>query len=45
MDLSKVAPDRIEVLKRIPEYEKEGKFDQTLENDPVGKELLPEDVD
>ena len=45
MDLSKVAPDRIEVLKRITEYEKEGKFDQTVENDPVGKELLPEDVD
>lgn len=45
MDLSKVAPDRIEVLKRITEYEEEGKFDQTVENDPVGKELLPEDVD
>lgn len=45
MDLSKVAPDRIEVLERIKEYEKEGKFDQTVENDPTGKELLPEDVD
>lgn len=45
MDLSKVAPDRLEVLKKIEEYEKCGRFDEPVENDPKGKELLPNDVD
>lgn len=45
MDLSKVSPERRAVLKRIEEYEKEGKFDADVENDPPAPELLPENVD
>lgn len=36
---------RIEVLKRIEEYEKAGIFDKDVEDDPPGKELLPNEVD
>lgn len=36
---------REEVLKRISEYEKAGIFDKDVEDDPVGKELLPGEID
>lgn len=39
------APDRLEVLRKIEELEKQGLFDQDVENDPVGRELLPHEVD
>lgn len=45
MDLSQISPERLEVLKRIDEYEKAGKFDLPVENDPPAPELLPERVD
>jgi 1-acyl-sn-glycerol-3-phosphate acyltransferase len=38
-------PARIEILKRIEEFEKEKKFDIDVENDPPGLELLPNKVD
>lgn len=36
---------RIEVLKKIEEYEKAGTFDKDVEEDPPAKELLPHEVD
>lgn len=45
MDLSKISPDRLAVIRRISEYEKAGRFDEPVEPDPEAKELLPEKVD
>lgn len=39
------AEDRLKVLKKIEEYEKEGKFDIDVEDDPPTIPLAPEDVD
>ncbi len=36
---------RIAVLKKIEEYEKAGRFDEDVEDDPPTKELKPEDID
>ena len=44
MDELKLSPDRVEVLKKIEEYERDGRFDEDVEEDPPSKELLPEDV-
>lgn len=40
-----LAQDRVEILKKIEQFEREGKFDQDPENDPPTIELLPENVD
>ena len=45
MDLSKLSPQRLEVLNRIEEYEKKGLFDKETEDDPNAPELKPEDAD
>ena len=45
MDLSKISPERLAVIKRISEYEKAGHFDQPVELDPESMELLPDKVD
>lgn len=37
--------NRVEVLRRIEEYERNGIFDQDVEDDPPGRELLPNEVD
>lgn len=37
--------NRVEVLRRIAEYEKAGIFDKDVEDDPPGRELLPNEVD
>lgn len=39
------APDRVKVLKKIAQYEKEGKFSVDVEDDPPDIPLLPEQVD
>jgi len=39
------APDRLEILKRIEQLEKEGRFDVDPEDDPPTIPLEPEDVD
>ena len=39
------AQDRLEVLQRISEYERDGKWDIDVENDPESKELFPNQVD
>ncbi len=45
MDLSKVSPEKRALLERIEGCEKEGKFHESVENDPEGRELLPNEVD
>ena len=45
MDEMKLSPDRVEVLKKIELYEREGRFDEDVENDPEAPELLPDQVD
>lgn len=45
MDLSKISPERREVLRRIDENERAGRFHDSVENDPPAPELLPEKVD
>ena len=39
------AADRLEVLKKIEEYERKGLFDIDVENDPPTKELYPNQID
>ena len=45
MDLTKISPQKREILRRIERCEREGLFDQDVEDDPESKELLPDDVD
>ncbi len=45
METTQISPEKLEILKRIEEYEKEGKFDLPVENDPLAPELKPEQVD
>ena len=45
MDETKISTGRREVLDRIKEYERAGRFDEDVENDPPAPELLPEKVD
>lgn len=37
--------NRIEVLRRIEEYERAGLFDKDVEDDPPGRELLPNEIE
>ncbi|MBQ9087068.1 MAG: 1-acyl-sn-glycerol-3-phosphate acyltransferase [Clostridia bacterium] len=37
--------ERVEILQKIEQYEREGRFDEDVEEDPPTKPLLPEDVD
>lgn len=37
--------ERLEILKKIEEFEKAGKFHEDVEEDQPGKELLPDDID
>ena len=45
MDSTKISPERLEILKRIEEYEKAGDFHKAVEDDPDSPELLPDQVD
>ena len=45
MDLTKISPERKEILEKIKAYEREGRFDEDVENDPEAPELLPDKVD
>lgn len=37
--------DRLLIMDKIAKLEREGRFDEDVENDPPSKELLPEDID
>ncbi|HBF86562.1 MAG TPA: 1-acyl-sn-glycerol-3-phosphate acyltransferase [Clostridiales bacterium] len=39
------AADRLEVLRKITEYERNGWFDRDVENDPEGRTIMPGEVD
>ena len=39
------SPDRVAVVKRIEEYERVGKFDIDVEEDPPSRVLLPNEID
>ncbi len=39
------SPDRIRILAKIEEYERNGRFDEDIEDDPPSRELLPDEVD
>ena len=39
------AKDRVEILKKIEQYEREGRFDEDVEADPPGRELKPDEID
>ncbi len=41
----KRAKDRVEIVKKIEQYEREGRFDEDVEEDPPSRELLPEDIE
>ncbi len=45
MDESKISAGRLEILNKIKEYERAGRFDEDVENDPPAPELLPDKVD
>lgn len=45
MDESKISENRREILNKIKEYERAGRFDEDVEDDPPAPELLPEQVD
>lgn len=40
-----ISTERQEILDKIIQYEKEGHFDTDVENDPVSKTLMPNEVD
>ena len=42
---SKRAKDRVDILKKIEEYERAGRFDEDVEADPPGRELLPDEIE
>ncbi|MBQ8235609.1 MAG: hypothetical protein IJZ37_02865, partial [Clostridia bacterium] len=41
----KRAADRVAILEKIAEYERAGRFDEDVEEDPPSMELKPEDID
>ncbi len=45
LDRTKRSADRVAVLKRIEEYEKAGKFDVDVEDDPPSRMLMPDEID
>ncbi len=45
MNKLKRAKDRVEVLRKIEEYERAGKFDVDVEQDPPGKVLMPDEIE
>ncbi len=45
LNKTKRSPDRVAVVKKREQYEREGKFDLDLEDDPPSRELLPQEID
>ncbi|MBO6162727.1 MAG: 1-acyl-sn-glycerol-3-phosphate acyltransferase [Eubacterium sp.] len=37
--------DRVEILHRIDQFEREGRFDEDVENDPPGRMLMPDEIE
>ncbi len=45
LNKTKRNPDRVAIVKKIEEYERDGKFDIDVEADPPTRELLPDEID
>ena len=45
LNLSERAKDRVDIVKKIEQFEREGRFDEDVEADPPGKVLMPDDID
>ena len=45
LDKTKRSSDRVAIVKKIEEYERAGKFDVDVEDDPPTRELLPDEID
>ncbi|MBQ7386560.1 MAG: 1-acyl-sn-glycerol-3-phosphate acyltransferase [Clostridia bacterium] len=45
MQNKKRDPERVAVQKKIEQYEREGKFDLDVENDPPSRVLMPDEID
>ena len=43
--LDTISPERQEIIDRINQYEKEGRFFEDVENDPPSRELMPDEID
>lgn len=41
----KRSPYRVELLKKIDEYEREGRFDEDVEDDPPSRMIMPDEID
>ena len=41
----KRAKDRVEILYKIEQFEKEGRFDEDVEEDPPGRVLMPDEIE
>ena len=42
---AKRSRDRVEILRKIEQYEREGRFDEDVENDPPSRVLMPDDIE
>ena len=45
LNSTKRSKDRVEILKRIEEYERDGRFDEDVENDPPSRMLMPDEIE
>lgn len=45
VNAAKRAVDRVEIVKKIEELERQGRFDEDVEEDPPSKMLMPEDIE
>lgn len=43
--MAEKSPERLAILEKIQQYEKEGRFNEDVEADAPGKELLPDEID
>ncbi len=45
LDAKKRSPYRVELLKKIEQYEREGRFDEDVEDDPPSRMIMPNEID
>lgn len=45
VNMMKCDEGRLKILEKISQYEKEGRFDEDVEDDPPSRELMPDEVD
>ena len=45
LDAKKRSPYRVELLKKIEQYEREGRFDEDVEDDPPSRMIMPDEID